>query len=48
MNRTSDRETRLVALEAQMREVLRHLGELTEGQKEIRQDMHQMRELWYF
>jgi septation ring formation regulator EzrA len=45
MNRASDHETRLVALEEQMLEVLRHLEELTEGQKEIRRDINQMREL---
>lgn len=45
MNRASDRETRLVALEEQMHEVLRHLEEFTEGQKEIRRDINQMREL---
>lgn len=38
MDRASDRETRLVALEEQMREVLEHLRTLTAGQREIAQE----------
>ncbi len=44
MDRASDRETRLVALEEQMREVLEHLRMLAAGQREIAQETAQLRQ----